>query len=355
MNKTYLMTLQPLEPYFFGNEKTFSFDPKKPEDNRYFIKSERLPLQTTILGTLRYLLMPVKHADYAYSREEQLRNEAMIGAGSFCIDGAGQTFGAIAGISPVFLLKGQNKYVRTPFDHKTEIKDRYSPVENYQEVATDGGIRWFSSEFNMKNGIANSYMNVEDGSLVDAQEIFSPVVRVGINKGKEDKSFFKKQFQHMQKDWALGVYVTLETDRIAADPAARDALGALETGTIAYLGQNKSAFAVRLRPEENQMHAAIAKHLRPGVLYCFGDTLARADLYDHCLLAITKTRDFRAYTTLFVPKEHGQRYVGSVSKEARLYKLLCAGSILIPDPQQDVLSYFRSADRERIGYNVIIP
>lgn len=355
MKISFLMTLQPLESYFFGNEKTFSFDPKKPGDNRYFIKSERLPLQTTILGTLRYLLMPVKHADYAYSREEQLRNEAVVGTGSFSIEGDGQAFGAIAEISPVFLVKGQNKYVRTPFDHKAEIKDNYTPLGNYCEVVTDQGTRWFSSEFNAKNGIADSYMNVEDGSLVDAKEIFSPVVRVGINKGKENKSFFKRQSQRLQKDWGFGVYITLETERIDADPAARDALAALENGTIAYMGQNKSAFAVRIRQEENEMAAAISHHLRPGVLYCFGDTLAKANVYSKCLFAITKTRDYRAYTTVFVPKDNGQRYVGSVSKEARLYKLLCAGSILIPDKQQDVFPCFRSVDCEKIGFNVIIP
>jgi hypothetical protein len=60
MIQSYLLTLEPMEPYFFGNEKTFSFDPKSPADNRYFIKSERLPMQTTILGALRYLLMPMK-------------------------------------------------------------------------------------------------------------------------------------------------------------------------------------------------------------------------------------------------------------------------------------------------------
>lgn len=355
MRISYLMTLQPLEPYFFGNEKTFSFHPKKPEDNRYFIKSERLPLQTTILGTLRYLLMPVKNADYAYSREEQLRNEAVVGAGSFCIEEAGQTFGAIAEISPVFLVKGQSKYVRTPFDHKTEVKDHYTPLGDYREVVTDQGTRWFSSDFHGKNGITDSYMNVKDGSLVDAQEIFFPVVRVGINKEKEDKGFFKRQFQLLHKDWSFGVYVTLETDRINADPAARNALTALENGTIAYLGQNKSAFAVQLRQEENGMATAISQHLRADILYCFGDTLAKENVYDKCLLAITKTRDYRAYATVFVPKENGQRFVGSVSKEARLYKLLCAGSVLIPDKQQDVFPCFRSADCEKIGFNVIIP
>ena len=95
MSKCYLLTLQPMEPYFFGNEKTFSFDPQTPADNRYFIRSERLPLQTTVLGALRYLLMPVKNSNYRYTHCQQQQNEAIIGSASFQMDGEKQSFGTI--------------------------------------------------------------------------------------------------------------------------------------------------------------------------------------------------------------------------------------------------------------------
>ena len=53
----------PLEPYFFGNEKTFSFPNSKDGGqlrNSYLIKSESIPSQTTLFGTIRYLLLPHK-------------------------------------------------------------------------------------------------------------------------------------------------------------------------------------------------------------------------------------------------------------------------------------------------------
>ena len=40
--KTYLVTLTPQEPYFFGNEKTFLFDKEKNQGQRgnsYYIRS----------------------------------------------------------------------------------------------------------------------------------------------------------------------------------------------------------------------------------------------------------------------------------------------------------------------------
>ena len=50
---TYLVRLTPQEPYFFGNEKNLEFKGQKNRGqmtNRYYIKSERTPLQTTLLG-----------------------------------------------------------------------------------------------------------------------------------------------------------------------------------------------------------------------------------------------------------------------------------------------------------------
>ena len=47
---TYLVRLTPQEPYFFGNEKNLEFKGQKNRGqmtNRYYIKSERTPLQTT--------------------------------------------------------------------------------------------------------------------------------------------------------------------------------------------------------------------------------------------------------------------------------------------------------------------
>lgn len=95
-----------------------------PADNRYFIKSERMPLQTTVLGTLRYLLMPVKNAGYSYSSEERMRNAAVIGPDSFVIGSTVQSFGAIKKIHPLYLALFAPEYSCTI----TETASNKNPV-----------------------------------------------------------------------------------------------------------------------------------------------------------------------------------------------------------------------------------
>lgn len=355
MKKTYLLTMRPLEPYFFGNEKTFAFDPKTPAENRYFIKSERMPLQTTVLGVLRYLLMPVKNSSYTYTSEEQARNAAVVGAASFAIDRKEQCFGAIEKLSPVFLVRGKDKYVRTPFDHCPDVDGSYKPMTQYKTEKTEQGMCMYFSDYNAKKGIHDSFMAVADGTLVKSDEIFGSTVRVGVDKLRHEKGFYKKQFMYLEKDWSFGAYVTLDTDRIAGDGDAQKALSELKAGTAAYLGQNKSAFAVRLMEEENTIGTLMARHLQKGRIYCFGDTLADAAVYQGCAFAATMTRDYRAYSTSFVAKEQGAKYVGTVSKDARLYKLLAAGSVLIPREGHDLSACLRKKHCENIGFNITIP
>ena len=68
---TYLVRLTPQEPYFFGNEKNLEFKGQKNRGqmtNRYYIKSERTPLQTTLLGAMRYVFLKEKTFDLSNGR-----------------------------------------------------------------------------------------------------------------------------------------------------------------------------------------------------------------------------------------------------------------------------------------------
>ena len=54
----YLLRFTPLEPYFFGNERGLKYPGNKSQyQNLYFVRSENTPSQTTILGTLRFLVL----------------------------------------------------------------------------------------------------------------------------------------------------------------------------------------------------------------------------------------------------------------------------------------------------------
>lgn len=76
MAKKYRVELKPLEPYFFAGEKSFGFGKKKKQSyNNYFIRSELFPTQTTLLGTIRYLILKkynlLTTKDYSNEKEQE--------------------------------------------------------------------------------------------------------------------------------------------------------------------------------------------------------------------------------------------------------------------------------------------
>ena len=353
MTQTFLLTLTPEEPYFFGNENTFSFDPERGNQSSY-IKSERLPLQTSILGVLRYLLLPVKRSDYRYTAQEQARNEQVVGKESFYINRENQNFGAISGISPLFLVKGQEKFVPTPFDHDTTVKTRYTPLSDPQSVETAEGTKWYFPQFRGKDGIADSFMNAQTGHLVAPGEIFFHNSRIQLRKFGSDRGYHKRRFVHMKQGWSIGVYVTLELDLLRADPAAWETFQKLFSGEAVFMGQTKSVFTARLTQEENRLPEMIAQHLRSGVTYCLGDTFAPQDLYDNCLFAATELRDYRAMRTTFVHSQNTDRYTGWITKGNHLHRLLRAGSVLISAPGQNAAARLANPACRKIGMNITI-
>ena len=118
MAKKYRVELKPLEPYFFAGEKSFGFGKKKKQSyNNYFIRSELFPTQTTLLGTIRYLILKkynlLTTKDYSNEKEQ----EKYVGKSSFQIGQKNQSYGMIERLSPLFILneKGE-RLVRVPFN-----------------------------------------------------------------------------------------------------------------------------------------------------------------------------------------------------------------------------------------------
>ena len=93
------------------------------------------------------------------------------------------------------------------------------------------------------------------------------------------------------------------------------------------------------------MDAQICRWLNDRAIYCFSDAYVPSDIYQHCLFASTKLRDYRAFHTSFEKNE------GRIHKGTELYKLLSAGSILIPADQTEVLSLFHRSALQAVGFN----
>lgn len=369
--KTYRVDFKPITPYFFGNEKTFPYTGQtigQDLSNAYYIKSERVPSQTTILGALRYLFLPHKKSDYTYSDLEFSENTARVGAKSFDIScEEEQDFGIIRKISPIYLYhKNYGILIPTPFDHNTQSQsDKYQPFENYAVVETPDGKKLYTNDYNPKPafGLTDSYMTLDTQTLVPSNKLFSFEDRVGIAIDKEKKAFFKKKYAILANGYSFSIYLTL------SDDGAIDALKKSSNGTpCVFMGQGKSAFLVYFEEQENPMEPDkngetkiskfMKKMLPDGIngtaLYFASDAVIKssAALYEKTLFSVIKTKDYRAFGISYRNTEGNMR--GSFQKEETLYKLIAAGSIIITSDEPAVLALFKNPNAKKIGLNQIV-
>ena len=331
--KTYLVTLAPEEPYFFGNEKTFLFENEANQGQRgnsYYIRSERTPLQSTLMGMMRFLLMPYK--DHRHPEQ----NAPVIGSESFKIDATDQSFGVIKKIYPLFLMKDEEKLIVTPFDCKPNVT-MYTPFSDYQSIMTADGEKLFAPGYDPKEGLADSYLRLSDGRLVSCSDIFRAETRVGnqnATAGKNEKGFFKKEYCCLKDGYRFAFYVDL--DDSAKLPAGK---------TQAFLGQGKSLFNVSFEEQENTLAEDVKKLLPADVSYCLSDTFADAQVLQYCKFAVIQTRDYRAYIT---------NPDGKITKDSVLYKLIKAGSVFIIKDKENFGGLINKDNCQLAGFNCIV-
>lgn len=338
--KSYLVKLSPLEPYFFGNEKTFKFENENNQGqmgNSYFIKSERTPLQTTLIGMTRYVLMPYK--DFKHHGE----NDPVIGCESFRITAENQSFGVIKKISPLFIMKGGDKYVVTPFDciSKTngQYTKTYTPFTKYTKIITNSGQKRYTEDFDVKAGVANSYVRLSDRTLVQACNIFGTETRVGnkkVNEGESsEKAFYKKEYCFIKDGFIFAFYVELDDSANLPE----------NMKTEVTLGQGKSLFTVEFVEQENTIRKEVSKILPDGISYCLSDVFVNSEIYSCCEFAVTAARDYRAYETT---KD------GKVRKDSTLWKLIKAGSVFIVSDRDKFRALTENANCKTAGFNNIV-
>lgn len=332
--KQYLVKITPQEPYFFGNDKSFKFRDTETGgqmSGKYFTKSEKTPAASTIMGMMRYVLLPVKKSDFSkYTDEDKKKNAQMVGEESFVFGKKGQSFGVIKEISPLFIISGRDFLVPAPFNHKTGEKF-YSPFCEYKSIKTPDGEYLYTNEYNSKTGVFSGYMRLSDGKIFEDNDIFLFETRMGTNAGSTEEVLYKRVYVNLKKGFSFGVYVTLEDEAFPED-------------TLVFMGQKKSVFAVSFTPMENTIPEKISRLIRPGEIYCFGDSFVKSDIYKNMLFAVVKTRDYRGFATDY----------GKIKKDTVLYKTITAGSVFIPKKDRNVLEFFESPEAEKIGYNIVV-
>ncbi len=339
--KTYKVTFTPLEPYFFGNEKGFKYpvlnDSTENSDangrsqftNQYYIRSEMLPSQSTLLGALRYHFLPVKKSNWDYNEADRKRNAETVGAESFSPD-ADRTFGKIRKLSPVFICKENVEYVPVPFNH-IDGKAVYTPFSNFKSVVTPFGERLYTDDYKVKDGVSSGYMRLTDGTVVEKSKIFLTETRIGINRSSDKNGFFKKEYCMLNQGYCFAAYVELDDGLDVNDG-------------VVFLGQGKSAFELSFTKAENTLTEKISSYLPDGLAYVLGDTFTGPEIYENSKFSVTDTKTYRAYS----------RQGAKVRKDDILYRLITAGSVFIPIDKEAFVVSVKKKNLNTIGYNEII-
>lgn len=356
--KSYLITLRPLEPYFFGGERGFGYGAVKGSlKQRYFISSLDTPSQTTLLGALRYAVLAANNALINYDDGSQDRQtaDALVGGESFDFSQK-KSFGAIGGIHPLFILDGDDIIVPTPMNHKAKkCECHYDPMQvlDCPDGITLCGGNVYSPDYKAKDGCGGGWLNLTDKLIIPSSfdptsktGLFQSVVRVGINSHRsetaeirnDDESYFKKEYKLLRRG-EFAFYADIDPEHI----------GTLEKGVTVYLGQNKSVFALKAVERANDLEKRISDALHgcadSDFWYSPADYRMNSP-YKGFMIA-----DSRLFRYLRTGKNSS--YYHRISKSKELYRLLNAGAVFYGD-EADFIKDETDDIAHTIGMNNLI-
>lgn len=335
-----LIKLTPLEPFFFGNEKSFAYgETRRQKAGSYYSVSDDLPSQTTLFGVLRYLGIKEKKSDYSLC-DNDINN---IGNESFDLTSEGQTFGRIINISPLYLTDQDNQfYIKTPLNHKNG-SGNYIPFTEYREVQTSLGKKLLPEDYDAKTGIANSFVRLSDGFIVT--DIFSSVEKVGVNTTKKEDAYFKKKYKFM-KDYSFSFFAEVAEEF----PKISD--------QVVFLGQGKSAFEAKVlndveEPDFNTLLKKLENQPFP-VALALSDIYIKQDiseLYKICKFAITSNKGYRIFSTNY---NHGVAQIKRFNKSEQYINLIGAGSVFIISDKKNFRAAIDNDHAKKAGFNIVL-
>ena len=213
----YLVTFRPLGDYSFGSDRRFSFVGKnnysEDEYAPYFIRTNRVPEQSTVFGMIRYLILVSNgiqlNQNFQYDDDTRDNMKDLIGEKSFSLNGGVQSFGKLEKISPIFLRKNSKEIViPNPFNNKQgrEGIDQFEPMilEKEFTLSTSFGEIALpkSKEYNPKEGHGDGYYNINTSCLEAIEDIFMTKVATGVRRvTQNDLQELKKNIQALCKSF----------------------------------------------------------------------------------------------------------------------------------------------------------
>lgn len=362
----YLVTLTPLDTFFFGGETTFG----QNEGANYFAKSNLFPQQTTILGALRYELLR-QNGLLLVKDSKQEEKIKLIGEESFDVN-KDNTFGIIEKISPIFMhYDGKNYFMRSKEFVVEKITEKETKTVPLTLTFLDGThqlngivqsakiplLKKGKDAFNPKEAFAEQL--VQGNEIENIDDIFKSIQKIGITKYKDgipkpqngkapDNSlgFYKQTSYRLEKGWAFAFYLELTETK-------------LKGGIIKMGGENRP-FAMQLTTvAQSIIHYkdTATPEFNGTKIILLSDAFVEADIYQYCAFAITDIKTFRniktSLSTTTKWSDLGDNR-DQPSKTPEKWQILERGSVLFA--KNDNIEALKTAlnvpHYQKIGYNI---
>jgi CRISPR-associated protein Cmr3 len=394
----YLITLTPIDKFFFGGETTFlrskiaDKEKRKSELSKeerelrefdesfssYVIKSNPFPQQTSLLGMLRFLFL--SNSDYFSDGKIKPGTKTevanLIGETSFKVDDLNfseMNFGKIKRIYPCFIRrKTENSdwedLIFAPFDYnlKVSFETGWSLLNTEKETIP------VIDDYKSKDGLPHLYINeLPDFHINEIEEpeksgLFKEDVRIGIDRDFEGKTktgaYYKQIFYRFVKDLKPDLKPDLKQDLKFAFYADLEGIPANDN-LIVSLGGDNSRFRLTAKKVSDTSEITLPlEYIRnKNFNNCYAKIVLLSESFieekamKDCIFSINETVSFR-FLNSNIDTKHYYRFSGSnyLSRNDKKYNLYGRGSVFYFADEERLKKFESALQKDRftqIGYN----
>lgn len=355
----YLITLTPVDKFFFGGEMKFSVGAEKAQNESYIIESNMFPQQTSLLGMLRFLLL--RNSNYFGNGHITNPAEAskLIGPRSFSVsqDGAFENdFGHIKLISRCFIqrLSGDKceDLDMAPYDSEFDVSfDENSCKGMYNGIGIQlPDISRKDKSTDKKGYEYTKRMCCEStGVTIPLDEIFVCDNRLGINRDiekgtTEDNALYKQV--NLRFNTGKGV-----TYRFAFYADVESVKLEEYNGQLVSLGADNSVFTLGVTIVEEDKDNANGDSLKVTLL---SPAFLDKSVWSIPCFSISETIPFR-FLQADVADTKSYNIINKGLKQSERYELYDSGSVFFFKNEEDKKKFTHSLDAKKafrqIGYN----
>lgn len=342
MKYSYLITLKPLEPFFFGGEFTFGADESRKESSRYSATSTEFPQQTALLGMLRKtMLIQNEHLTMhkkgewvdSSGKDTQSNNydaaKALVGTDSFSYEKA-IDLGIIDSLSPIFIKDKENEFfIANAKDKNFEIKE----IEGVTFTGNGQHKAFVFEGYDAKESHHKEYISTSN-TLKDFSDFFKELETVGIKKAQggesEEDAFFRKKsyFPIHGETFAFIATFSQEIE--------------WEKQSLVSLGADKSSFMLSIEKYENDfenLFKGVHEAKKTSRIVLASPTLLTQEAYILCSFILGERKPYRQ----LVDAKNG--------KKSKRYYLLEKGSVLYTEELEKLEKMLNQEHLQAIGIN----